>query len=53
MLTRLLDALVIAVVKKFHGKRPAYEKIAYGWPSEGTCATLPKSMVKTIMLTRG
>src|SRR3989338_9729487 len=51
--TTLLPAIRITFEKNVHGSNPAYTKIGYGNPSDGTLANAPKNMENTIMFIKG
>src|SRR5690349_16004546 len=51
--TTLLPAMRITFEKNVHGNNPAYTKIGYGKPSEGTFASAPKKIENTIIFITG
>src|SRR5688572_63889 len=53
LVTRLVLLVLTAFEKKVHGRIPAYAKMAYGSPSDGTRATRPKTSVKITIVSAG
>ncbi len=49
----LLPLMVTALAKNVQGSRPAYAKIGYGIPSDGTLASRPKMTVNSNIVSSG